>query len=64
MVLLAALTQWRRIRQGPPRLRKVLFAILFFFLFLITDGSSAASQSWEGAPPTYWPVGLAPTPKP
>jgi diguanylate cyclase (GGDEF)-like protein len=59
MVLLAALTQWRRIREGPPRLRKVLFAILFFFLFLITDGSSAASQSWEGAPPTYWPVGLA-----
>jgi diguanylate cyclase (GGDEF)-like protein len=59
MALLAGLTQWRRVRHGTPGLRQALFVILFFLLFLITDGSSAASQSWEGAPPTYWPVGLA-----
>ena len=59
VALLTGLTQWRRVRHGTPVLRKSLFVILFFLLFLITDGSSTASQSWEGAPPTYWPVGLA-----
>jgi hypothetical protein len=39
--------------------KKALLSISFFLLFLITDGSATASQSWEGAPPTYWPVGLA-----
>jgi diguanylate cyclase (GGDEF)-like protein len=31
-----------------PRYRKSLLAILFFLLFLVTDGSSSASQAWEG----------------
>jgi diguanylate cyclase (GGDEF)-like protein/PAS domain S-box-containing protein len=26
---------------------------------MVSDGSSAASQAWEGSPPTYWPVGLS-----
>src|SRR5919204_5688607 len=35
------------------------FAILFLLVFLVTDGSSTASQNWEGAPPVYVPVGLS-----
>ena len=59
LVLLAGLVQWRWVRRRTPRFHTFLLALLFFLLFLITDGSSTASQSWEGAPPTYWPVGLA-----
>ncbi len=38
--------------------KQVLLAAAFFLAFLWTDGSSAASQHWEGAPPTYLPSGL------
>jgi signal transduction histidine kinase/ActR/RegA family two-component response regulator len=31
----------------------------FTIVFLMTDGSSTASQSWEGTPPCYLPVGLS-----
>ena len=58
-ILLAVLTQWRRIRYGSRWNTRVLLAILFFLLFMVSDGSSAASQAWEGSPPTYWPVGLS-----
>jgi signal transduction histidine kinase/CheY-like chemotaxis protein/integral membrane sensor domain MASE1 len=36
-----------------------LFAAVFLTLFLLLDGSSTASQAWEGAPPCYLPVGMA-----
>jgi diguanylate cyclase (GGDEF)-like protein len=49
----------RRPCRNVPAYKQVLFAIAFFLLFLLTDGSSAASQHWEGAPPTYLPAGLA-----
>src|ERR1700730_2486363 len=38
--------------------RQLLLAVLFGAAFLIVDGSSTASLSWEGAPPSYLPVGL------
>ncbi len=45
--------------QGPLVLSKYLLVFLGFIVaFLMTDGSSSASQGWEGAPPCYWPVGL------
>lgn len=53
------LTQWRRIRYGSPRYKKLLLSLLFFLLFMVSDGSSTASLAWEGSPPTYWPVGLS-----
>jgi signal transduction histidine kinase/FixJ family two-component response regulator len=31
----------------------------FVVAFLATDGSSTASQAWDGAPPCYLPVGLS-----
>jgi len=58
LILLTAIALWRRTRLWPAPYKKGLLAIFFFLLFLITDGSATASQSWEGAPPTYWPVGL------
>lgn len=58
IAILIGLAQRRRIRHGSPRTKKWLLAGLFFLLFLMTDGSSTASQHWEGAPPTYVPVGL------
>ena len=57
-IFFAAMAPWRWIRHGPPACRKYLLGVLFFVLFLTSDGSSAASQAWEGAPPTYLPVGL------
>jgi len=44
----------------PVPLHKQAFLWLFFIAaFLILDGSSTASQRWEGAPPLYLPVGLS-----
>ena len=39
--------------------RQLLLGVLFVAAFLILDGSSTASQGWEGAPPWYLPVGLS-----
>jgi signal transduction histidine kinase/DNA-binding response OmpR family regulator/integral membrane sensor domain MASE1 len=39
--------------------KQLQFALVFLGLFLLLDGSSQASQTWEGAPPCYLPVGLA-----
>ena len=38
--------------------RQLLLGVLFVAAFLILDGSSTASLGWEGAPPSYLPVGL------
>ena len=52
-----AVAAWRR--------RKILFykqmllGFSFVIIFLLSDGSSTASQAWEGAPPWYLPVGLS-----
>ncbi len=48
-------TRWHR----APFWKQFVFAIVFVSLFLLLDGSSKASQAWEGAPPCYLPVGLA-----
>ena len=40
-------------------LKEASLVIIFVALFLVTDGSSTASQAWEGAPPCYLPVGLS-----
>ncbi|HET7105381.1 MAG TPA: response regulator [Candidatus Acidoferrum sp.] len=48
--------------QGADSLRihkLALVATIYVALFLVTDGSSTASQAWEGAPPCYLPVGLS-----
>jgi signal transduction histidine kinase/CheY-like chemotaxis protein len=42
-----------------PVISHVLVLIGFVVAFLMTDGSSKASQGWEGAPPCYLPVGLS-----
>src|SRR6266576_3056669 len=47
--------KWHR---APPW-KQLVFAVIFVSLFLLMDGSSKASQAWEGAPPCYLPVGLA-----
>jgi len=52
-----ALLPW--IRHGPKVCKKILLGVLFFVLFMVSDGSSAASHAWEGAPPSYWPIGLS-----
>jgi hypothetical protein len=46
---------WRVI----PLHKQLLLGLLFLAAFLISDGSSTASQGWEGAPPWYLPVGLS-----
>jgi diguanylate cyclase (GGDEF)-like protein/PAS domain S-box-containing protein len=46
---------WRDI----PLYKQLLVGVLFVVAFLILDGSSTASQGWEGAPPWYPPVGLS-----
>ena len=49
--------QHRRDRSG---LRKELLLMpIFIALFLLSDGSSTASLTWEGAPSWYLPVGLS-----
>jgi diguanylate cyclase (GGDEF)-like protein/PAS domain S-box-containing protein len=45
---------WRNI----PLYKQLLLGIFFVAGFFASDGSSTASQSWEGAPPWYLPVGL------
>lgn len=42
-----------------PTYRQVILALGFLAAFLLSDGSSTASQGWEGAPPWYLPVGLS-----
>src|ERR1700727_806634 len=44
--------------RGIPLHKQLLLGLLFLAAFLISDGSSTASQAWEGAPPWYLPVGL------
>ena len=44
---------------GTSAYRQLVVGILFGAAFLVLDGSSTASQVWEGAPPSYLPVGLA-----
>jgi diguanylate cyclase (GGDEF)-like protein/PAS domain S-box-containing protein len=44
---------------GTSAYRHLVLGILFGAAFLVLDGSSTASQVWEGAPPSYLPVGLA-----
>jgi diguanylate cyclase (GGDEF)-like protein/PAS domain S-box-containing protein len=39
--------------------KQLLLGVIFVAAFLILDGSSTASQGWEGAPPWYLPVGLS-----
>lgn len=46
-------------KDRPAIFKQLLLAVIFVALFLLTDGSSTASQAWEGAPPCYLPVGLA-----
>jgi diguanylate cyclase (GGDEF)-like protein/PAS domain S-box-containing protein len=41
-----------------PLHKQLLLGTVFVAAFLILDGSSTASQGWEGAPPWYLPVGL------
>jgi signal transduction histidine kinase/CheY-like chemotaxis protein/integral membrane sensor domain MASE1 len=48
-------TCWHR----APVWKQLVFAVAIAGLFLLLDGSSKASQAWEGAPPCYLPVGLA-----
>src|ERR1700730_7895000 len=43
---------------GALAYRQLLLGVLFGATFLILDGSSTASLGWEGAPPSYLPVGL------
>ena len=45
----------QQVRRNIPAYKQVMFAIVFFSLFLLTDGSSAASQHWEGALPRTCP---------
>ncbi len=45
--------------MNKPRFRQLLLGGFFIVAFLISDGSSTASQKWEGAPSWYLPVGLA-----
>src|ERR1700719_210885 len=44
-------------RWGIPK--KLLLAAIFIGVFLLLDGSSTASLTWQGAPPWYLPVGLS-----
>ena len=40
-------------------IKHFLTVVGFILVFLMTDGSSTASQGWDGAPPWYLPVGLS-----
>jgi PAS domain S-box-containing protein len=48
-------SDWR----GAPFYKQLLLSVSFLIVFLLLDGSSTASQVWEGAPTWYLPVGLA-----
>jgi signal transduction histidine kinase/DNA-binding response OmpR family regulator len=39
--------------------KKLLLGAIFIAVFLLSDGSSTASLTWEGAPHWYMPVGLS-----
>ncbi len=58
-IFVTAMAPWRWVRHGPPAGKKILLALVFFVLFLLSDGSATVAQAWEGAPPIYLPVGLA-----
>ena len=45
--------------RGAFAYRQLLLGVVFGAAFLILDGSSTASLGWEGATPSYLPVGLA-----
>jgi diguanylate cyclase (GGDEF)-like protein len=45
--------------HGAPLYKQLLLALIFLAAFLVSDGSSTASQGWEGAPPCYLPVALS-----
>ena len=45
--------------QHSALLKQLLISAIFVAVFLLTDGSSTASQAWEGSPPCYLPVGLS-----
>src|SRR5271170_5082607 len=45
---------WNR----APLYNQALLAVIFLLALLFLDRSSTASQSWEGAPTWYLPVGL------
>jgi PAS domain S-box-containing protein len=45
--------------NGAPLYKQLLLAVIFLVAFLLLDRSSTASQSWDGAPTWYLPVGLA-----
>jgi signal transduction histidine kinase/CheY-like chemotaxis protein/integral membrane sensor domain MASE1 len=49
--------QHRRDRSGLHK--ELLLVPIFIALFLLSDGSSTASLTWEGAPSWYLPVGLS-----
>jgi len=46
--------KWNR----APLHKQLLLAVVFLGTFLLLDGSSTASQAWEGAPACYLPLGL------
>ena len=48
------LPNWSR----APLYKQFLLAGFFLMTFLLLDGSSTASQAWEGAPSCYLPIGL------
>jgi diguanylate cyclase (GGDEF)-like protein/PAS domain S-box-containing protein len=56
--LTGATSSLRHSWLGPLAYRQLLLGVLFGATFLILDGSSTASLAWEGAPPSYLPVGL------
>ena len=44
--------------NSAPLYEQFLLGALFLIAFLFLDGSSTASQAWEGAPSCYLPIGL------
>ena len=44
--------------RGLQVYKQAILSVVFLALFLVTDGSSTATQAWEGAPPCYLPAGL------
>ncbi len=43
---------------SAPLYKQFILIVVFLATFLVTDGSSTASEAWEGAPPCYIPLGL------
>ncbi len=44
--------------SDAPLYKRIPFCAVFLAAFLLCDGSSTASRTWEGAPPWYLPVAL------